>query len=296
MPHSRIALVTGATQGLGRALVEGLAIRLQPADHVLLTGRDPNRVAVEADGLAGIGAHVHGRVLDVTDTASVQAAADAIAAEYGGIDIVVSNAGSRMSPQRTPAEQVDQVAQTYNLGAIRMLRSFGPILRPGGRFLVVASAFGTLGHLDPRVRSRFDRAHSLADIEAVIAEWQAAVHDDTATSQGWPTWLNIPSKVAQVAAMRVVAAQRRERDLAEDTLVAAVCPGLIDTPASRPWFTDMSNAQTPEQAAVAVLDLILTPTPDPATYGELVQFGKVLPWRAEIPPEAQATSRVVPAG
>src|SRR6266702_2625757 len=44
MTTSRIALVTGANQGLGRALVEGLAARLAPHDHVLLTGRAPSRV------------------------------------------------------------------------------------------------------------------------------------------------------------------------------------------------------------------------------------------------------------
>jgi NAD(P)-dependent dehydrogenase (short-subunit alcohol dehydrogenase family) len=296
MTGSRIALVTGATQGLGRALVAGLAARLGPDDHVLLTGRDPERVAREADRLAGTGARVHGRVLDVTDTGSVQAAADAVVAEYGGVDIVISNAAARMSPGRAPGEEVDLVAETNNLGTVRMLRSFRPVLRPGGRFVVVASSFGTLGHLDPRLRSRFDGARSLADIEAVVAAWRAAVHDGSAASQGWPAWLNIPSKVAQVAAVRVVAAQHRERDLAEDALVAAVCPGLIDTAASRPWFTDMSRAQTPEQAAVAVLELVLAPKLDPATYGELNQFGKVLPWRAEIAPGARAAARVVPAG
>jgi carbonyl reductase 1 len=175
-------------------------------------------------GVAAGGVGVHRGQLHEGDLQWAQPGADAIAAEYGGVDIVISNAGARMSPQRTPAEQVDVVAETYNLGAIRMLRSFGPILRPGGRFLVVASAFGTLGHLDPPVRSRFDQARSLADIEAVVAAWRAAVHDGSAASQGWPTWLNIPSKVAQVAAVRFVAAQRHERDLADGTLVAAVCP------------------------------------------------------------------------
>ena len=281
MADSRIALVTGATQGLGRALVAGLAARLRPDDHVLLTGRNPETVAAEtvaAGRLAGSGAQVHGRVLDVTDTGSVQAAADAVAAEYGGIDIVISNASSRMTRERTPAEEVDAVAETNNLGTVRMLRSFRPILRVGGRFLVVASSFGTLDHLEPHLRPRFDEARSLADIEAVVAAWRAAVKDGSAAAQGWPARLNIPSKIAQVAAVRVVAAQYRERDLADGTFVAAVCPGLIDTPASRPWFADMSQAQTPEQAAVAVLDLALAPAPDPATYGELVQFGKVLPW------------------
>jgi carbonyl reductase 1 len=130
-------------------------------------------------------------------------------------------------------------------------------------------------------------------VDAVVAEWRAAVHAGTATAEGWPEWLNIPSKVAQVAAVRVVARERREKDLADGTLVAAVCPGLIDTGASRPWFTDMSGAQTPAQAAVAVLDLVSAPRPDPGLYGELVQFGKVLPWRAEIAPRDRAAARIV---
>ena len=293
MAQSRIALVTGATQGLGLALVEGLAQQLSANDHIFLTGRDPGRVAQEARRLADSDARVHGVVMDVTDTAAVQAVADTITADYDGIDIVISNAGARMSPDRSPVEEIDSIADVYNFGATRMLRSFGPILRPGGRFLVVASAFGTLGHLDPSVRGRFDALSDLDDVDALVDDWRKAVHDDTAEAQGWPQWLNVPSKVAQVAAVRVVAGARRRSDLADDTLVAAVCPGLIDTDASRPWFTDMSKAQTPEQAAVALIDLVLAPSVDPATYGELIQFGTVLPWRDEIAPEAQASSRVV---
>ena len=71
------------------------------------------------------------------------------------------------------------------------------------------------------------------------------------------------------------------RDLADGTLVAAVCPGMVDTRASRPWFTDYSQAQTPDQAAGAVLDFVLAPL-DPASYGELVQFGRVLPWHGAV--------------
>jgi NAD(P)-dependent dehydrogenase (short-subunit alcohol dehydrogenase family) len=294
MTGTRIALVTGATQGLGRALVEGLAARMRPSDQVYLTGRNSDRVAFETKRLAGAGAHVHGRVVDVADPASVQAAADAIASEHGGVDIVFANAAARMSPDKLAAEEVDLVAETSNHGTLRMLRSFAPILRSGGRFLVVASSFGRLGHLDPRVRPLFDQARSLDDVETVVEAWRRAVHDGSDAAQGWPNWLNVPSKVAQVAAVRVVASQRRERDLAEGTFIAAVCPGLIDTGASRPWFTDMSRAQTPSQAASAVLDLALAPSPDPAMYGELVQFGRVLPWRADLPPDAQAAARVVP--
>ncbi|HEY0812902.1 MAG TPA: carbonyl reductase, partial [Pseudonocardia sp.] len=96
-------------------------------------------------------------------------------------------------------------------------------------------------------------------------------------------WLNIPSKVAQVAAVRAVARERRDADLADNKLIAALCPGLIDTDASRPWFADMSSAQTPEQAAAWPVELAVGPSFDPAFYGELVQFGKVLPWTTGTP-------------
>jgi carbonyl reductase 1 len=296
MTAARIALITGANQGLGFALAEGLAGRMRPQDLVLLTGRDQGRVAAAVDRISGATARVEGRALDVTDGHAVQDLADHLREQHGGVDIVFSNAGARMTPDRSPESQVDAVVDTYNLGAVRMLRSFAPILRPRGRFLVVASTFGTLGHLDPRLRPLFDEATSLEDVEAVLSSWRAAVHNGTAEAQGWPRWLNVPSKIAQVAAMRVIAAERREQDLQDGTLIAAVCPGLIDTAASRPWFTDMSQAQSPSEAAEALLELALAESVDAAHYGELVRFGRVLSWRGEIAPEGSAEARVRAAG
>jgi NAD(P)-dependent dehydrogenase (short-subunit alcohol dehydrogenase family) len=116
-----------------------------------------------------------------------------------------------------------------------------------------------------------------------VAGWRQAVHDGRAEDEGYGTWLNIPSKVAQVAAVRAIARDRRAADLAENKLIMALCPGLIDTDASRPWFEDMSNAQAPAQAAAWPLELVLGSTFDPAFYGELVQFAKVLPWETGVP-------------
>ena len=77
--------------------------------------------------------------------------------------------------------------------------------------------------------------------------------------------------------MRAIARERRAADLAENKLIAALCPGFIDTDASRPWFADMSHAQTPAQAASWPLELVLGSTVDRAFYGELVQFGQGAP-------------------
>jgi NAD(P)-dependent dehydrogenase (short-subunit alcohol dehydrogenase family) len=281
---TRTALVTGANQGLGYALARGLASRLAPEDLVLLTGRDAGRVAAAAARLADDPAtrsRVEGRVLDVSDAAAVARFAE----DLGAVDLVLSNAVGPLDPGRPQSEQADVFLDVANRGTHAVLRSFGPILRPGGRLIVVASSLGALGHLPEALRPRFDGV-SLDDVEKAVEDWRSAIHAGTAREQGWPEWINVPSKVAQVAAVRAVAAERRDRDLADGTLVAAVCPGLIDTRASRPWFSDFSQAQSPDQAARAVLDLVFADL-DPSTYGELVRFGQVLPWPSGSPSRHQ---------
>jgi carbonyl reductase 1 len=288
MTTSRIALVTGANQGLGRALAEALAARMAPQDLVLLTGRDRARVqaAAAAVGDGQATARVEGRVLDVRDGAAI----DALAAELGEVDIVLSNATSRMSPDADPADEVDAVAETSNLATTRMLRAFAPRLRRGGRLIIVASALGTLDKLSDHVAERFAAAESLDAVDALVADWRQAVRDGRAEAEGYGTWLNVPSKVAQVAAVRAVARERRAADLADNKLIMALCPGLIDTDASRPWFDDMSEAQTPAEAASWPVELVLANRYDRAFYGELVQFGNVLPWESGVPVPHTATT------
>jgi NAD(P)-dependent dehydrogenase (short-subunit alcohol dehydrogenase family) len=190
-----------------------------------------------------------------------------------------------MSPEADPVDEVDAVAETNNLATTRMLRAFAPRLRPGGRLIIVASALGTLDKLDDRVAVRFAQVatENLEAVDALVADWRQAVHAGRAEAEGYGSWLNIPSKVAQVAAVRALARERRAADLAENKLIMALCPGLIDTDASRPWFEDMSAAQTPAEAAAWPVQLALSQTFDLAFYGELVQFGKVLPWESGIP-------------
>src|SRR4051812_9461267 len=264
------ALVTGANQGLGRALVDGLAGRV---DRVLLTGRNAERVEA-----AAAEAGVEGRVLDVRDGNAI----DALATELGEVDIVFSNATARMTPEDDPVDVVDALIDTSNLATTAILRAFAPRLRAGGRLIVVASALGTLDKLPEAIAPRFAAVaeQELDAVDALVEEWRAAVH---AGDERFGAWLNIPSKVAQVAAVRALARERRDADLAQNRLIMALCPGLIDTDASRPWFADMSRAQTPAQAASWPVDLALADTFDPAFYGELVQFGKVLPWETGVP-------------
>jgi NAD(P)-dependent dehydrogenase (short-subunit alcohol dehydrogenase family) len=274
----RIALVTGATQGLGLALVKGLAQQLDEGDIVYATGRDGIRLKEITAELAAVGpAEVRDELFDVSDPDRAQQLADTLAERHGGVDIVFNNAVMGVAPGDDASAIVDAYAQVNNFATTRVLRAFGPLLRDGGRLIVVASSLGTLSYLAPVLHGRFDNLATLDDVDASVAAWRDAVQDGSAFGGPWPAFVNIPSKIAQVAAVRTLAAQRREDDLPRDILVASVCPGMMNTRTSQVWW-DVSNAPTPDQAAVALLNLVKQPV-QPEQYGELVRDGQVVPWR-----------------
>jgi len=276
---AKVAIVTGANQGLGLALVRGLCRALGAGGIVYLTARDRARGERAVAELQAEGLSPRLEVLDVRDDASVTGVAQALAGRHGGVDIVISNAAARISPQVPAEQQVRIFVDTNNHGTLRMIRTFGPLLRDGARVIVVASSFGTLASLDPRLHHLFDVTQlSLAGLAKVMDDYVAAVEAGRAAAQGWPAWINPPSKVGQVAAVKVWARELAGQAARRDILVNAACPGLVDTGASRPWFDDMSGALSPDEAAADVLWLATLPPGSREPYGELVQHRKVLPF------------------
>lgn len=84
----RRALVTGGTRGIGRAIVEHLAAEGATVGFCARTEPEVTRTAAE---LAGRGATVLGRPVDVADETVVRSWVEECAAEFGGLDIVVAN-------------------------------------------------------------------------------------------------------------------------------------------------------------------------------------------------------------
>jgi NAD(P)-dependent dehydrogenase (short-subunit alcohol dehydrogenase family) len=281
---NRITLITGATRNLGFSLATGLAQRLESGDTVYLTGRDAARVAESVHRLSNARADVRGEVLDVAKPDAVERFADLLAGRHGGVDIVFSNHYTRVQPDDDPRSVIDHYVEANNLGTTRVLRSFSPLLRNGGRLLVVASRAGSLRALAPALHPRFENLQSLEDVDRAVCIWRDAVRSGRAPGQAWPAWINIPSKIGQVAAVRVLAAQRRADDLRRGILIASISPGLIDTGASRAWL-DMTGAHQPEEVAGPLLDLALHPSPDQSFHGELVHVGRKEPgpFGSEVP-------------
>ena len=151
-----IALVTGANQGIG------LQIATELVSHgftVLVGSRDLGKGLAAA---TGIGADAHALQLDVTDEASVAAAAQRIHTEFGRLDVLIQNAAIS-NTHKQPGQSVDTYARTTRpsnasldemravwetnvFGVLAVYQAMLPLLRlaPHARIVNVSSGVGSL--------------------------------------------------------------------------------------------------------------------------------------------------------
>jgi NAD(P)-dependent dehydrogenase (short-subunit alcohol dehydrogenase family) len=145
-----VALVTGAYRGIGLEVARQLARR---GFTVLLTARDAGKAGAAAEGLEGEGLKVVPVPLDVTDAASVEAAARLVAERFGRLDVLVNNAAILYDDwQRTENADLDtarEAFETNTLGPWRVSQAFLPLLRKSRhpRIVNVSSESGSLASM-----------------------------------------------------------------------------------------------------------------------------------------------------
>jgi carbonyl reductase 1 len=279
----KIAAVTGANTGLGFSLVKKLCRLLGDNSTVYLTARDEVKGKEAIKQLNEIGLSPQFHLLDVTSEKSIDTFSNYIKNNYGGIDILFHNAAARISPLLSKHEQIQNFINTNNFGTSRIITSFQPLLRDNSRFVTVASGFGSLNHLNKSLHDKFDVTCQTVDgINTVMQNYIEQVQSGTDVQSGWPDWMNIPSKIAQVAVTKIAARDMLMQNAKEkNIMIMAVCPGLMDTEASRPWFKDMSRAKKPDEAADDVLWLVNQNEWNSALYGNLIQYKKEILWLNE---------------
>ena len=140
----RVALVTGAASGMGRATAHLFA---DEGARVGVLDLDPQRVAAVVAEIESAGGVAEGFALDVADAARVRALPDELAARLGPLDILVNNAGVvRGGPIEDPGyEEFWDFTLRVNLEAqVRLIRAFLPqLLRErAGRIVNIASTEG----------------------------------------------------------------------------------------------------------------------------------------------------------
>jgi 3-oxoacyl-[acyl-carrier protein] reductase len=144
---NQIAVVTGAGRGIGRAIALKFAGAGADVVCVSRTAENSEKVAGEVRTL---GRKAWAFAVDVSDSASVNAAAEKILAEAGRVDILVNNAGVTRDGllMRMSDEDWDAVVDTNLKGAFLFIRAFSRsfIKQRSGRIINVASIIGLIGN------------------------------------------------------------------------------------------------------------------------------------------------------
>ena len=140
----RVALVTGSTRGIGRAIAQSLA---DAGARVAVVGRDVDRARESA---ASISSEARGYGCDVSDVAAVAGLVENVEKDFGALDILVNNAGLNRDNllMRLKDDDWDAVLDANLRGAFVAMRSAtrGMMKRRWGRIINIASVVGVVGN------------------------------------------------------------------------------------------------------------------------------------------------------
>jgi NAD(P)-dependent dehydrogenase (short-subunit alcohol dehydrogenase family) len=141
-----VALITGANKGIGFEIARQLG---HERHTVLLGTRNAAQGQRAADELRSAGIEAEVVALDVTDEASISAAAVTIQSRFGRLDVLVNNAGVQLDdlpPSRLPFEALRRTFDTNVFGAVLVTQAMLPLLRqaPAARIVNLGSAMGSL--------------------------------------------------------------------------------------------------------------------------------------------------------
>lgn len=143
---NRVALVTGGAQGIGRGIAEALGTA---GFQVAVADLNAAPAQETADAITAAGGTATAVSMDVTDTASVQAAVKSVTESLGPIEVVVNNAGfdDFMTFLDSTEEFWDRILDVNFKGALRVIHNVAPGMaeRGFGRIINIGSDAGRVG-------------------------------------------------------------------------------------------------------------------------------------------------------
>ncbi|XP_042175738.1 carbonyl reductase [NADPH] 1 isoform X2 [Oncorhynchus tshawytscha] len=240
MSGPQVVLVTGSTRGLGLAIVQALCQGFK--GDVYLSARDVPRGTMVVEDLQREGLKPRLLQLDITDPVSIQAARQHFMKEYGGLDVLINNAG--IAPKR--------------------------------RIVNVASIVGyiTLYMCSPDLQARLcsddiTEEELVALMKRFVAEAKAGDH----INKGWPNSVYGVSKIGLMALTRIHARRLRREMPQRGILINSCCPGWVKSDMTYP-----NGTKTPAEGADTPVYLALLPPATLEPQGEFVVDRQVQVW------------------
>jgi NAD(P)-dependent dehydrogenase (short-subunit alcohol dehydrogenase family) len=154
MANERVALVTGANRGVGLEICRQLG---RQGLTVIVAARDQAKGEAAVDALRAEGVDAHALQLDAADSASIAKAAEAVAKQFGVLDVLVNNAGTFVEewgtlPSVVTLAEMRATFDTNFFGPFEILREFTPLLRKSkaARVVNVSSDMASLANINNR--------------------------------------------------------------------------------------------------------------------------------------------------
>src|SRR5258707_1508481 len=161
----RVAVVTGSSRGIGR----GIALAFgEEGCNLMLTGRDARALEDVAQSIRGKGCKVAVRALDLRDPSAGGTLVEAVRREFGGLDILINNAGATKRGDflaLTDADWEDGYALKF-FAHVRLARAAWPLLKERrGALVAIGRTSG------PKTGERFDLRNSVQAPPPALTKW-----------------------------------------------------------------------------------------------------------------------------
>ncbi|XP_036301623.1 carbonyl reductase [NADPH] 1 [Pipistrellus kuhlii] len=273
---SRVAVVTGANKGIGFAIARDLCRRF--SGDVVLTARDEarGRAAVQQLQAEGLSPRFH--PLDIDDLQSIRALRDFLRQEYGGLNVLVNNAGIAFKVNDpTPFHiQAEVTMKTNFFGTRDVCTELLPLVKPQGRVVNVSSmvSLRALKNCSPELQQKF-RSDTISEEELVglmnkfVEDTRNGVHQ----KEGWPNTAYGVTKIGVTVLSRIHARNLSAHRGGDRILLNACCPGWVRTDMAGPKAT-----KSPEEGAETPVFLALLPPDAEGPHGQFVMEKKVEQW------------------
>ncbi|OBZ97223.1 3-oxoacyl-ACP reductase [Pararhizobium polonicum] len=193
----KVAVITGAGRGIGRAAAKLLAAEGAKVAVLSLTPANVNAVVADIEAAGGTALGV---VCDISRADQIKAAVEKVAAAYGGIDILVNNAFDSSAPFSSVLDlSVEQVQRNFDTGPIahlRMMQAAYPYLKASGEGRVInfgspAGIIGLVGYAPYNMAKEAVRALT----RTAAREWGAdkiTVNNILPVAETWGAEADVP--------------------------------------------------------------------------------------------------------